>query len=244
MAANDTTVVDYPNSYMTFFAKNEGNIARIWLDASCTMTDEKSGASETYYLIAPCRSERMYVDKGLNQLPNYEFCGIWSRDEFLIIRTAWITDRDNRQQGKNRERFEEIKLDIRTRPARALPDEAAILRATLDNVTLVARTEWRDEKAGRRAVMEYPIKTMNVLRAGPRFQVDTGPIIVPSFGSTAEREIERFEMAYAVYNTLEGGELILRKPVALPAPEKPVVWTTDYSEVITPPMRHQFLAVP
>ena len=56
------SVTDFSNSYMTFFAWNEGNIARIQLDAACTLVDEADGSETTYYLIAPCRAERMYLD--------------------------------------------------------------------------------------------------------------------------------------------------------------------------------------
>src|SRR5262245_55326694 len=55
-----------------------GNVARIQLDAACTLTDGGTGTSETFYLIVPCRSERMYADGPLYQMPNYEF-GMASR---------------------------------------------------------------------------------------------------------------------------------------------------------------------
>jgi hypothetical protein len=70
--------IDFDNSYMTFFGRDEGNIARIRLDAACTLIDERSGEGEVFYLIAPCRAERMYRDGALFQLPSYEFCGIFA----------------------------------------------------------------------------------------------------------------------------------------------------------------------
>lgn len=59
------------------------NDVRIQLDASCTIEDEASGDSETYYLIAPCRAEYMYRDGPMFVLPNWEFCGIWSKRDYL-----------------------------------------------------------------------------------------------------------------------------------------------------------------
>ena len=56
---------------------------------------------------------------------------------------------------------------------------------------------------------------MNVLRAEVRFQIDTGPIIVPDFGSTAELAVARFDLAHVVYNLFDRGEMILRKPIAV-----------------------------
>ncbi|HKG24068.1 MAG TPA: hypothetical protein VKB09_00385, partial [Thermomicrobiales bacterium] len=57
-------VIDFANSYMTFFTKpHQGeNIARIQIDAAATVTDDRTGEATTFYLIAPCRSEYMYLD--------------------------------------------------------------------------------------------------------------------------------------------------------------------------------------
>src|SRR5437764_5956715 len=137
--------IDFTNSYMTFFGKNKGNIARIQLDAACTIVDEKTGESEIYYLIAPCRSERMYQEGQNFQMPNYEFCGIFSKNEVMLVRTAWQSDRDNREYGGNRERFDDVHLDIRLfNKARVLANDAEIVQATLANQALIARTEIRD----------------------------------------------------------------------------------------------------
>src|SRR5438045_2177763 len=127
-------VIDFANSYMTWFPKGGGNTARIQLDAACTLIDEQTGAAETFYLIAPCRAERMYLDTNLFQMPNYEFCGIWSTRDFLIIRTHWVSARDNREYGLYQDRWEQVRLDIRHFPqARLLADDAQIVQATLEN---------------------------------------------------------------------------------------------------------------
>jgi hypothetical protein len=229
--------IDFANSYMTWFPQERsGNIARIQLDAACTLLDEKTGKSEQFYLIAPCRAERMYLDTPLFQLPNYEFCGIWSADEFLIIRTAWVSERDNRQYGLGRARWRDIHLDIRRFAHTAvLTDDPAIIQATLDNRSLTARTELDDAATGRRAILEYPIKTMNVMLEPPRFQVDTGPLILPDFKATVTHPIESFAMAHVVYNNMDKAEFILRKPA-------PGTATTDYSAVQIVAARNAILA--
>jgi hypothetical protein len=228
---------------MTWLPYDQGNSARIQLDAACTLIDDNSGQLEQFYLIAPCRAERMYLDTPLFQLPNYEFCGIWSADEFLIIRTAWVSERDNRQYGLSRQRWREIRLDIRTfAHTELLIGDAAIVQATLANRSLTARTELVDAESGRRACLEYPIKTMNLRQEPPSFQVDSGPLILPDFKASVPRAIECFEMAYVVYHTLDKAEFILRKPVANSAGGNPGAATTDYSVVQIMPARHEILA--
>ena len=236
-------VIDFARSFMTFFGRDEGNIARILLDAACTVRDERAGETRTFYLIAPCRSERMYLDSQLFQEPNYEFCGIFADDECLIVRTHWNSDRDNREYGRNTERFARVELDIRTHAeARELTDERQIYDATLANRPLVARTELRDEARGLHATLQYPMKTINVLPAGPRFQVDTGPLLLPDFTSTAARAIEQFDLAHVVYHRFDQAEFVLRRPVAI-ARDGAGARVTDYSVIQTFPARNAILSV-
>ena len=226
-------LIDFANSYMTWFPHDGGNIARIQLDAACTISDAGTGTSETFYLIAPCRAERMYLDTPLFQLPNYEFCGIWTAQEYLIIRTGWASAQDNRQYGLHHDRWR-VQLDLRHyRAARQLSDDGAIVEATLANLPLVARTTLHDTTHGKQAVLEYPIRTMNLMQQPPRFQVDTGPLLLPDFNRPAAHLIEHFELAHVVYHTLDQAEFILRKPVALAEP------STDYSEVQIHPAQHE-----
>ena len=90
-------------------------------------------------------------------------------------------------------------------------------------------------------MLEYPIKTMNVLPSQTRYQVDTGPIIVPDFASTAEPAIARFDLAHIVYNLFDRGELILRKPISVgDGPSRTTV--TDYSHRIEYTGRNRLFA--
>lgn len=234
--------IDFANSYMTWFPRGQGTIARIQLDAACTIVDDKTDESELFYLIAPCRSENMYLDTNLFKMPNYEFCGIWSENESLAIRTHWVSDRDNREYRRNRERWEDVHLDVRTfAHTRQLSDSVEIIEATLDNRPLIARTELHNEKRALRAVLEYPIKTMNIMKEPARFQVDTGPLIVPDFSCTVKHTIKWFEIAYVAYNTFDKAEFVLCRPTPIPESDRPLCWTTDYSLVRVTPACNQIL---
>jgi hypothetical protein len=153
--ANAVAVIDFSRSFLTFFGRDEGNIARIQIDAACTLTDERTGVERTYYLIAPCRAEEVYVDTSLLVMPNYEFAGIFTAEECLLIRTHWRSDRDNREYGRATERFDHVEIAVRTHAsARPLADGAAILSATRANVPLVGRTEIRDDERAIPATLD------------------------------------------------------------------------------------------
>ena len=236
------TAIDFANSYMTWFPADTGNIARIQLDAACTLNDDRLGTTETFYLVAPCRAERMYVDTPLFLMPNYEFAGVWGADDFQLIRTHWASERDNREYGRNRVRWADVHLDIQQLPGtRLLADAVQIIDAVLANRPLVARTELWNEELGRHAILEYPIKIMNLTKDPPRFQVDTGPLIVPDFASAAAHPVERFDLAHVVYNVFTKAEFILRRPTPVAADAGPNASTTDYSTVMVMPARHEVL---
>lgn len=167
----------------------------------------------------------MYLDGQLFQMPNYEFCGIFTNDRVSLIRTHWTSDREKSDIQAITDRFERVAIDRTDLAAELLPSVGAIVAATLSNRLLVARTMLRDEATGATAMLEYPIKTMNVTRDPVRFQVDTGPIIVPLFDSTAE-PIGRFAIAHAVYWQEDRVEFVLRKPHPVGSAQ-----VTDYSEL-------------
>jgi len=240
------SAIDFARSYMTWFGENDGSMSRIQLEAACTIIDEASGVEDTYYLIAPCRAEHTHSDDKLIVMPNYDFRGIFGEKEHIIIRTHWVSEPDylddpglnttggraSAQPGKNRDRWGEVRLDIeRFADGTVLETNKQVVDRTLANRSLVGRTEIRDAASGTRALLEYPIKTMNVLRKPMRYQVDTGPLIVPDFGSTGTLQVERFDIAHVVYNRPNKGEFILRRPKEIIEGGRPLYSVTDYTAV-------------
>ena len=99
-----------PSAYPPRLSSAHNNV-RIQLDAACTVIDERSGRSETYYLCAPCRGERYRKDENLFGMPSYEWCGIFGEKQSLVFRTHWTSDRDDITLDDR-----EDHLDIRTFP--------------------------------------------------------------------------------------------------------------------------------
>lgn len=238
------SAINFASSYMTFTTPDRSNTARIQLDAHCRLVDEEKGASDEFVLIAPCRTESMYLPDDLFRIPNYEFCGIFGTETFMIIRTGPSTAHglDNREPGLNQQRFHEVRIDIRTFPrTRLLQNDEEVYRATLDNLPLIARTEVDDPASRRRAVIEYPIKTMNVSPQTHRFQVDTGPVLLPDFTAQHEHLVERFVMAHVVYNTFDRAEFIVRQPTPIVQDGREVAAVMDYQGITVMPARHQIV---
>ena len=220
------SAIDFGRSYMRWFGAV--NNVRILVDAACTLTDDATGESATYYLIAPCRAENTHGDTKLISDPGYEFCGIWGPEEKRILRFAWTSDRDNTQYEPKTDTLEIRRFEN----TRKLEDAEAIFEATMESSEpMVSRTTIRGERRGITAVLEYPVNTMNVVDGPMRFQVDTGPLIVPNFNIMAARPIESLEVGYVVYNRFDEAEFTVRKPVPIMDGDKPLFFRTDYSEL-------------
>ena len=193
-----------------------GNMVRIQLDALIDVVDRKSGTCERFVLIAPCRTEWVYAEDRLFQVPSAEFRNIYSKSEQRPMSRYLTSDGKSTRAHETANRFHFLTFDVnphqRTRP---LKTAAEIVEATATKAPLVGRTQIEDPHRQASYILEYPIKTMNFMPKTNSFQVDTGPILVPDFDSKADRAIHRLEMAYVAYNRLDRAEFNLRRPTPI-----------------------------
>ena len=210
-----------------------GNKARIQLEALLDVIDERTGEKEQFVLIAPCRTEWVYAERGLFQIPSREYRNIYSLEEQRSMSRSIAYDGEETRATPVTEVFRSVEIDVvRFASSRWLDSPAAINAATEKNYPLVGRTKLREPERGKRYVLEYPIKTMNFRPENSSFQVDTGPILVPDFSSGEERPMNRLEMAHVAFNRLDRAEFILRRPTPLRAEDgREGAKVLHYSEV-------------
>ena len=248
---------NFQSSYMTWdlpprpdprpYARHNlplGNKARIQLEALIDVIDETSGESERFVLIAPCRTEWVYAEDRLFQIPSAEYRVIYSLKEHRGMGRKITYEGPPSKGGSHAENFRSVEIDVQTfAGTRHLKTPTEINWATETNIPLVARTEIRDSQRGQRYVMEYPIRTMNFRPEAGSFQVDTGPLLVPDLNSEEERPIDRLQMAHVVYNRLDKAEFILRRPTPIKDESgTEVTKVLHYSEVVEHPAETVLLA--
>jgi hypothetical protein len=262
-----TAICDFQRSFMAFTLAGV-NTARIQIDAICRVTE--GDTTREYVLITPCRSEDTHgTGSRLFMVPNYEFSGFFERSdvegaECLLRRTFVSHDPDRGAEWETNsalDRFGEVVIDLAMHDeAASLETHAEIVDAVRANHVIVARTTI-DGPDGSCAELEYPMKTINVVDAD-RFQVDTGPLLVPCWARTAsedgkpdgaaqsgvvpdgvvrgDRAIEQLDEAYVVYNKLDKAEFALREPT-------PVGSTTEkawhFSGIAVTDARNEMFAV-
>ena len=128
--------------------------------------------------------------------------------------------------------FTSLHFTVRSFPsATVLQTNEAVVDATMKELPLVAQTEIWDEQRQMRAIIEYPVKTMNFHPERKRFQVDTGPLLLPDFTSDAEEMIEFFDLAHVVYNTFDQAEFIIRQPTPVFKDGQEVCSVVHYSGI-------------
>ena len=208
-----------------------GNKARIELEALVEMVDEETGRSDTFVLIAPCRTEWVYAPDKLFQLPSAEYRCAYAVNEQLERSLAQHLVVDDAQQRRR----EAVRIDVqhdsrtldisirRSPTTRTLDTPAAVNEASEAGIPIVCRTVIRHpDRPQVRYQLEYPVRTMNYRPEDSSFQVDTGPILVPDFSLAAtgvECGIEELEMAHVAFNHrnyLETAEFLLRRPTEVP----------------------------
>ena len=120
--------IDFGRSFATFVTPGRTNNARIQVEAACEMT-----GGERYVLVASCKAEDTYADRDLFKQPNYDFCAIFSDEEYCIVRVGLPVTACWRDSGRNADRFDEVLIDVAEMDADACAAPQAIVEATLDN---------------------------------------------------------------------------------------------------------------
>lgn len=218
--------LDYGRSFVTFTTPGRGNNARLQIESVTTLADANTGKSQDYYFYASCKSEDTFAKEDLFYADNYDFCGIFSHDQYAIFRTQAQHHDGFREEGLWRDRFEEVRWHLRHAEARNLETADEIVRATLAGQLLVGRVEWSEGPLSVR--IEFPIKTMNVNDEQMLWQVDTGPVAYADCSRAAALDIERLSPAYIAYNAPDFADFIVQTPLDLGA-----VHVTHYNQRVS-----------
>ena len=230
-------VLDYSRSFVTFVTTGRGNNARLQVEAQCAISS--GGRTSTYLFFASCKSEHTFAASGLFHEDNYDFCGIFSEEEYAIFRTKSTHHQGWKEQGVWRDRFEDVHQHLVRVEGRMLSGPAEIVQASLENVPLVGRVEIASVDESSRAVLEFPIKTMNANDIEMKYQVDTGPLPFPDFTVPAGRHLERLSPAFVAYNAPHFADFVVQQPLALGGGLE----VTHYSRLLSLPARTSVIAL-
>jgi hypothetical protein len=207
--------LDYGRSFIN--TKAPWNSPRFWVESRCRITDEKTGEMLEYYQAGLCKSEDTFARQNLFTQDNYDFLPVFSVKETIAFRRrVRVGDEESyREVRPVDDWWDGIEPRLRTSRIRVLKTPEEIFAAMQAGKPIVGQTEIRDEKTGRVAVIEYPVKTINFERNRKDWQVDTGPVIFPDLSAAPSAWSKTLRLAHIAFNTADWADFIVDQPTPL-----------------------------
>jgi len=236
-------VLDYGASFLAGVIPL--NAVRFWVESRLRVIDEASGAFADYYQCAACKSEDTFAEHDLFFADNYDFVPIFGPEWGAIFRRPAYLSETYRSVLPSSQMWGGQRFHLRERPdARELTTSADICAATAGWEPLVAHTEIRDAAAGRRAIIEYPVKTMNVQPDTKKYQIDTGPLVLPDLSLPLDRQPHGFTLAFAAFNAPHFADFVLEVPTTIKNAVGQTAETYHYSQRVSLPAKNTLYALP
>ena len=188
---------------------------RFNIESKCDVRDEATGHAAELFGGAPCRGEYTIADRNLFTVPSSEFRMAFSRERTLKIAGRPSAEQEDMSLSDEllADRFQAHKIDIRSREdVTELRTAEEVIEATLANDMLNARSTYKDPR-GVSVSVEYPVNLINLDEAGGKFQVCTGPVIVPDIATWDGTDVRRVFLAHAAFSAFDHVEFILRRVV-------------------------------
>jgi hypothetical protein len=242
--------LDYGRSFIN--TRAVWNSPRFCVESRLRIVDPKTGESAEYYQCASCKCEDTFGKGNLFCEDNYDFLPVFSEKECVIFRRRSRVVGQYREMREVESAWDGTVPKLRKFKGRVLTTPEEIFAAMDSGRPLVGQTELRDEKTGRIAVIEYPIKTINWHRDRKIWQVDTGPVLLPDLSLGAGGWSESLRLAYVAFRSSlipsasaqfpEWADLIVEQPTAVGDEEETAVSVYHYSGTQRKKARNRLIA--
>jgi hypothetical protein len=231
--------IDFSRSFITWLTKAEQSYGRFSIESACTVLDPGHPEPQAFYLAAAVVAGRVYAQDRLFITPSYTFHLITSLKSHQIFRNYASYQEAKDSQGKNEEIFADLQITRRECSARVIGDVQEIIDLVINGHPLSAQMRFISPVENREFVLQFPVRHINVQRGTNRFQVETGPVLVPRSSLLGDEKMDgespHFNMAYVIFNRLDQAELALWRPTPLGAPVRgnATRFYTDVREIKT-----------
>jgi hypothetical protein len=206
--------LDYGRSFLQ--GKWAENRVRFWIESRTRIIDADRGVTTDYYQCASCKSENTFAPKDLFHKDNYDFLPIFGPEDGVIFRRKAALTPEYRQIRKSAEMWEgQVYKLVRPRTVRLLRSNREIREATHSGVPIVAQTEIADARTKLRAILEFPVKTMNIHDKQDLYQVDTGPVALPDLSQRFGRTAESLRLAFVAFNAPASADFVIEAPTPI-----------------------------
>jgi hypothetical protein len=125
---------------------------------------------------------------------------------------------------------------------RLLRSNGEIREATHSGVPIVAQTEISDPRTRLRAIIEFPVKTMNVHDRRDLYQVDSGPVAFPDLSRRYPRPAESLSLAFVAFNAPGSADFVIEAPTPVSEAGREVARVFHYSRLVSLPAANRLFA--
>lgn len=224
--------IDYGRSFIQCTHKD--NQVRFWVESRMQFINERTGEKQDFYQCGSCKSENTFAKRDLFKADNYDFIPVFGSENGCIFRRfAYLNDgykicyelSDMWQSQKYYLSFSDKYGE--------LGNNEQIISATNEAKPIVARTEIFNEETGLRAVLEYPVKTMNIKKSENIYQVDTGPVLFPDLSKVYSRPVESISLAFVAFNVSDFADFVIEAPTPVYEEGKLACKVYHYSKIVS-----------
>lgn len=241
-AKSEFDCLDYGRSFLC--NPSAANAVRFWVESRTTLFDDRASTPLQIYQCGSCKSEDTFAEQDLFQQDNYDFMPIYGGEDLLILRRH-VDVRDRyRELGKVADFWgKPIYKLVPGKKVQLLTGWQPIRQATDAAIPIVAQTEIRNDETGLRAVIEYPVKTMNIDVNNRIYQVDTGPIAFPDLSRRFDPPVDCVKLAFVAFNAPDFADFVIEQPTPVVRDDAEVCRVYHYSNPISLPAKNTLLAV-
>jgi hypothetical protein len=234
--------IDYGRSFL--IGRVPANEVRFWVESRTRIMDERAGTHQDFYQCASCKAEATFADKDLFRPDNYDFLPIFGPEDGVIFRRkAWLNP-DYRSIKKASELWGGQVYQLRQADqVRLLTSNAAVREATYAALPIVAQTEIANEETGLRAILEYPVKTMNTHREKDLYQVDTGPVAFPDLTRRYDSFAQSLALAYVAFNVPHFADFVIEDETPIRKDDQEVTRVRHYERIVSLPAANRLYAL-
>ena len=115
--------------------------------------------------------------------------------------------------------------------------------ATAAAVPIVSQTEISNPETKLRAIIECPVKTMNIAHPSKMYQVDTGPIAFADLSRRAVPMIDCLQLAFVAFNGPHFADFVIEQPTAVTEGGKDLCQIYHYSNPVSLPAKNTLFAL-
>ena len=235
-------VIDYGQSFIQGRAPE--NRVRFWVESRTRIIDEEGGTVEDYYQCGSCKSEHTFAEKDLFVADNYDFLPIFGPSHGVVFRRHARVTTGYRQILPADQWWSGLDYYVtRASNTHELASNEEIRAATHRMLPIVAQTEIADEGTGLRAIIECPVKTMNIIDETNVYQVDTGPVAFPDLSKRAERTVELISPAYVAFNTPHFADFVIEAPTNIAPEGAEPCEMYHYSKIVSLPAANRLFCI-